>query len=107
MRASFQKGKLRHSGVRRLGQDYTGLSGRAIAGPSLQLVEFVRVLEQREGDGAAVFVTSCDGPGKCVPMHHQNVPWERQWWAGVGLEEGRGDSAGSLGIDSCQIWGCL
>lgn len=55
-----------------------------MAGPSLHLMEFVCVPQRREGDGAAVFVTSCDGPGKCVPMHQQNVPWggsSGQEWA--------------------------
>lgn len=69
-------------------------------GLSLHLVEFIRMPESGEGDGAAVFVTSCDGPGKCAP-------WERQWWAGAGLEEGRAGSAGCLGITSYVILGCL
>lgn len=47
-RARFQKGKLRHSGVRQLGQHYAGISTRAVVGPSLHLVEFVRVVDCRE-----------------------------------------------------------
>lgn len=37
-----------------LGQDYTGVSSRAMAGTSLHVVEFVSMAERREGNGAAV-----------------------------------------------------
>lgn len=64
-----------------LGQDYTGVSSRATAGTSLHVAEFVSVAERREGDGAAVFVTSCGGSERCLPLHWQSVPWRRrcQW----------------------------
>lgn len=105
--ACFQKGKLRHSGVRHLGWDYTGIGCRAMVGPSLHLAEFVRVPEHGEGDGAAAFVTSRGGPGKRVPILRQSVPWERGWRAGMGSVAGRPDGCWlPWHQESHQISGC-
>lgn len=89
------------------GQNYTGISSRAMAGISLHVAEFVSTAERREEDGAAVFVTSCGGSERCLPLHWQNVPWGKRWWAGTGLAVGRADHCWlSWHQDRYQIWGC-